>query len=208
MSYLGKQKTTPMNQFLRVVALLLCFTGLHATLQAQRFQAGISGGINLSQLDGDDLSGFNKPGISAGPFVSTILSDRWQFSMELLYSQLGSSKSLGDPASAALDKIAIQAVEVPLLMRFREWKFLLAGGLSYFRLIDSKVTDYTGLDVSNLVQLQDNHLALVLGSAVFLQENWGLDIRWSKSLSNWQADPNANRLISRNLTIKTFFLFK
>lgn len=197
-----------MNPSLRTVIFLFCFAWLQSNLQAQRFQAGISAGLNLSQLDGDDLSGFNKPGISAGPFVSTVLSDRWQFSMELLYSQLGSSKSLGDPASAALDKIAIQAVEVPLLMRFREWKFLLAGGLSYFRLIDSKVIDYTGLDVSDLVNLQDNHLALVLGSAVFLKENWGLDIRWSKSLSNWQADPNANRLISRNLTIKTFYLFK
>ncbi len=197
-----------MHQLFRVFLLFFFLQTSIPSLQAQRFMAGLSGGLNLSQLDGDDLSGFNKPGLNIGPFVNTVLSDRWQLGIELLYSELGSSKTLGDPASASLEKIAIQAVEVPFLLRFREWKFLLAGGLSYFRRINSKVTDYTGQDVSDLVQLQDNHLAIVLGSAVFLQENWGIDLRWEKSLSNWQADPNANRLISRHLSIKTFYLFK
>jgi len=207
-SYLTHQTPPAMKPFFIALSFLIALSALPQTTYAQRFRGGISGGLTLGQLDGDDLSGFNKPGISAGPFVSAILSDRWQLGVELLYSQLGSRKTLGDPASASLDKIAIQAVEVPLLLRFQEWKFLLTGGVSYFRRISAEVIDYTGQDVSDLVLLQDNHLSLVLGSAVFLQENWGLDLRWSKSLSNWQSDPNATRLISRHLTLKAFYLFK
>ena len=207
-SYLTCQIPPPMKPLIPALIFAILLSALPEAARAQRFLGGISGGLNLSQLDGDDLVGFNKPGISVGPFVAVVLSDRWQFGMEMLYSELGSRKTLGDPLSAALDKIAIQAVEVPLLIRFQEWKFLLAGGVSYFRRINSKVMDYTGQDVSDRYLLQDNHISLVLGSAVFLQENWGLDVSWSKSLSNWRADPNANRFIGRHLTLKAFYLFK
>ena len=54
-----------------------------SNLTAQRFEASVVAGVNLSQLDGDKLNGFHLVGANVGGKVSAILGDRWQLSMEM-----------------------------------------------------------------------------------------------------------------------------
>jgi hypothetical protein len=42
-----------------------------------------------TQVDGDDLAGFNKIGINVGPIIHINFNPNWSASMELLYSQKG-----------------------------------------------------------------------------------------------------------------------
>jgi len=56
----------------------------------QRFEGGILGGLNASQVDGDTFSGYHKPGIALGGFVQTELSRTVYVGMELKFMQKGS----------------------------------------------------------------------------------------------------------------------
>lgn len=195
-------------QTLLKIAGFICLLGISARVQAQRFQAGLVAGLNLSQLDGDDLAGFHKPGLSAGGKVATILSDRWQLSLEMLFSQQGASRTrLDDPASA-YDKIRLNFVEVPVLINYKEWKFHIGAGVSYARLIDYQVIDALGGDVSDLQQFNENIFSLVFSGIYYFSDKTGFEVRWFRALNDLQQQEGANSLIGRSLSLKLVFLFK
>lgn len=186
---------------------ILIFCSVAITATAQRFQAGVVAGANLSQIDGDRLGGFNQPGLSAGGKVATILSERWQVSLELLYSQQGSRRSNNDDPFSAYEKIRLNFIEVPVLINFKEWKFHLSGGVAYNRLINFKVIDASGVDVTDAQDFNENIFALVLGGIYYFQDNMGVEVRWMRSLTDLQAQKNRDSFIGRSLSFKLVYLF-
>lgn len=195
---------------MRGTFLFLCFfcmVAINVTAQTQRFQAGLVAGANLSQIDGDRLGGFNQPGLSAGVKVATILSERWQVSLELLYSQQGSRRTNNDDPFSAYEKIRLNFIEVPVLINFKEWKFHLSGGVAYNRLINFKVIDASGVDVTDSQDFNENMFALVLGGIYYFQENMGVEVRWMRSLSDLQAQKSRDSFIGRSLSFKLVYLF-
>ena len=73
---------------LTVLIFLIVFAG--STGFAQKFEGGVLGGLNASQVDGDTYSGYKKPGIVAGGYVLTNLSRNLFAGMELKFAQKGS----------------------------------------------------------------------------------------------------------------------
>jgi len=82
------------------IFLLVCLFGLlfPTSEEAQRtkkkkklplFAASAFLGMNLSQLDGDEYTGFNKAGAYAGIRGVTRFTNRLQLNIELIYSQAG-----------------------------------------------------------------------------------------------------------------------
>lgn len=71
-----------------LIILLLTITSL--TGFAQRFEGGALIGLNASQVDGDNYSGYHKPGVALGGFVQTNLSRTIYAGMELKLMQKGS----------------------------------------------------------------------------------------------------------------------
>jgi opacity protein-like surface antigen len=80
-----------------LLTFLLGFTSMFSF--AQRFEGGALAGLNASQVDGDTYSGYHKPGIVAGAYVTTSLSKLVFVGMELKFSQKGSRKN-PDPKAA------------------------------------------------------------------------------------------------------------
>ncbi len=188
-----------------LVWMLVFFSA--TTTQAQRFEGGLVGGFNLSQIDGDKLAGFNQIGITAGGKVGAILSDRWQLSLELLYSQQGASRSRADDLSSIYDKIRLNFVEVPVMINFKEWKFHVNAGVSYARLINFKVIDFTGVDISDQQDFNENMLSLALGAIYYFNEDVGFEIRWNRALTDLQAQDGAGTFIGRTIGVKLIYLF-
>jgi len=186
------------------IAFLLLFLGFGA--RAQTFEGAVLIGVNLSQIDGDLLAGYNQPGLNAGARVTINLSERWKTSMGIQFAQGGSSYSKGDPVNALYDNIRLNMVEVPLLAHFTEWRFRLSGGVYYSRLINYSASDVTGGDLTDDTPLRDNVLSLALGTSYFFNDNWGLDFMWTKSVTNLQANPDANTFITRNLSFRLIFI--
>ncbi|MCX7697378.1 MAG: PorT family protein [Bacteroidales bacterium] len=91
--------------------LLVCSVSL---LAAQDFQAFIKGGIIASQVHGDQLSGFNKMGLTGGLGVEYPFP-KFNARLEILFSQKGSRKNPTneDPTKYLM---RLNYVEVPLLI--------------------------------------------------------------------------------------------
>lgn len=189
------------------IVVLSCLWGAVTSAQAQRFEAGVVAGLNLSQVDGDRLAGFNKPGFNAGGKVAAILSDRWQMSLEFLFSQQGASRGKYDDPFSAYDKIRLNLVEVPVMINFKEWKFHLSGGVAYARLIDYQIIDSLGNDVTDLQMYNENLFSLVFGGTYYFREKAGFEVRWSRALNDLQKQEGASSLFGRSLSLRLIFLF-
>ena len=209
---------------MKIIYLLSAFfTLMSITLQAQdtgperRFEAGIVAGMNLSQVDGDDLTGFNKIGVNVGARVDAILTERWRLSLEMLFAQQGASRHRLDNPASAFDKIRLNLVEAPVMVHFQDWKIQASAGVSYARVINSEIIDYTGEDATNAYPLKDNLFSIILGGTFFFQENLGINIQWSRWINNLRISdgnepsplPNqqSGRFIGRTVTIRGIYMF-
>jgi hypothetical protein len=85
-----------LSPFLLFSFLLFSFL---PSASAQRFIGGVAAGINLTQVDGDEVFGYTKVGFNGGPYVKLMLDKKQRFSitMELLYSQKGAQKKYPAP---------------------------------------------------------------------------------------------------------------
>ena len=205
--------------YLLSAILTLTSITLHAqdTGPERRFEAGVVAGMNLSQIDGDDLTGFNKIGVNVGARVDAILTDRWRLSLEMLFAQQGASRHKLDNPASAFDKIRLNLVEAPVMVHFQDWKIQASAGVSYARVINAEIIDYTGEDATESYPLQDNLFSIILGGTFFFQENLGLNIQWSRWLNNLLvSDGNepsplpgqqSGRWIGRTVTIRGIYMF-
>lgn len=199
-----KNKNPGIVQLCLILGLILT-AGVQ--VQAQRFEGGLVAGFNLSQIDGDKLAGFNKIGVTAGGKVGAILTDRWQLSLELLFSQQGASRTRSDDPSSAFDKIRLNYVEVPVMINFKEWKFHVNAGVSYARLIDFEVIDFTGVDISDQQDFNENLFSLAIGAIYYFNEDVGFEVRWNRALTDLQAQETASTFIGRTISVKMIYLF-
>ncbi len=189
------------------VLLLLLFAMTTLSVNAQRFVGGVVAGVNLSQIDGDRLAGFHKIGFNAGGKVGAKLSDRWQLSLELLFSQQGARRVINDDPAAVYDDIRLNFVEAPVMINFKEWKFHVSAGVSYARLINFKVIDIFGADVTSLQNYNENIFSIHLGGTYYFNNKIGMEVRWFKSLNNLQALEGAGNYIGRSVSCRAIYLF-
>jgi len=122
--------------------------GKRTFANSERFNAGLIIGLNVSQLDGDYFTGYDKTGLTGGIKGIVRLTPRLDFNMELLYSKKGSKIFSGNKlgSSPIKDRIVdLSYVDVPFLFKWllsdRENAFHVEGGLIYARMIDSKITE-------------------------------------------------------------------
>jgi len=92
-----------MKKFFLTVILLAAGT----VLFAQRFEGGLIGGFNASQVDGDLYKGYHKPGVALGGYVQTNLTRTVYAGMELKLMQKGSRN---------IDSLAIEG-QIKYIMR-------------------------------------------------------------------------------------------
>ncbi len=90
---------------------------------AQSFKGGIKAGLNVSQVEGDGFTGYNKAGLFAAAFVNTLLKNNLGAQLEIRYSQKGSSRksTLENPV---IYRIELQYIEFPLSLFSTLFSFL------------------------------------------------------------------------------------
>jgi hypothetical protein len=137
-----------MRRRILTVLLIGFFVACSARVAAQRIQVAIIGGANLSQVDGDEIFGFNKLGINTGLAAVVPFGEHIQLSIETLYSQKGSyqGKQYEDVDSAGNVttgeyKVNLDYLEVPVLLMYNDKDIITGGiGFSYGRLV--RVREY------------------------------------------------------------------
>jgi hypothetical protein len=128
---------------LLIVFLLIIGSLVSKKIYAQQVQGAVIGGLNLSQVDGDEIFGFNKLGANVGLAAVVPLGKNFNFSLETIFSQKGSyqGKQYNDVDSAGNVttgeyNLTLNYLEVPFLVFYND-KDVIAGGagLSYARLV-------------------------------------------------------------------------
>lgn len=148
-------------RFSGVFILIIIFA---SAAQGQRILGAFSIGTNLTQVDGDEFYGFNKPGINLGPQVIVPFGRKknLSFSLELLYSQKGSlHNGVNDSTNF---RIEFDYAEIPVLFRITDKKVVSAGvGFSYGQLINYKETDNPYYDTIFQYQtaLKNNDISVI-----------------------------------------------
>jgi hypothetical protein len=158
---------------------------LPAAGRAQQVLGGISLGMNLTQVDGDEYYGFHKVGLNVGPMVAVHFGKNrnWSASLELLYSQKGSYHR------GAYDSTTFRLVqdyaEVPFLIHYTDKKIISGGvGVAYGRLINYKETTNQFFDsifyYTNAIS--DNEFSIIGDLQIRLWYQLWANVRYQYSL--------------------------
>jgi hypothetical protein len=90
-------------------------------VQAQSFEGGVMAGMTTSQVDGDNLSGYELPGFHLGFYTYTALNERSELQLELSFIQKGSRQEQTD--SSIFYRMRLNYIAIPIIYRYR-WKNL------------------------------------------------------------------------------------
>jgi len=132
--------------FLFSLMIILFGFGLHLNAQIIKGEAIL--GMNLSQVEGDEVNGFKKVGanLGAGVMIPFGKRGRWDVSFETLFTQKGSKQkpqyndSLNNGIVITGEyKLNLNYVEVPVMVMFTDKEFISFGaGFSWARLVGVK----------------------------------------------------------------------
>ena len=143
-------------RYLFLICLILLLISSY-NVYSQRVLGAIAAGMNLSQVDGDEIYGFNKVGFNIGPSAIIPFGKTKKFSVnfELLFSQKGSYEKIGPSDTTGEPqpyyKLKLDYVEVPVFVRYTD-RNLVSGGLgfSYGQLVGVKEIEHGTRTETNL----------------------------------------------------------
>lgn len=131
----------------RIIILGLFLSSTIFFVQAQKINGGLIGGLSASQVDGDQMGGYNQLGACLGAFLEMPLGSDFYFEPELRFCQKGSTGYLGTFYLNA----HLNYVELPLLCNWQYKKVKLETGLVPAVLLNTTVGD--NIETSDLKRL-------------------------------------------------------
>ena len=160
----------------------------------RKFTAGIALGTNISQVDGDNLSGFSKVGLNVGPVLNINFNEKVGIGFEILYSQKGSSSVSSGFSTAAGSyygkyKMKLNYAELPLILYYNlQPKFQFGIGASYNVFISSKETYDDGMNPivtfdQDLYPFNKSSVDALISGSVVVYQGLVLQVRYQYSLT-------------------------
>ena len=143
---------------MKKILSLLLFILFSTTASAQLFYGSVIAGGNVTQVDGDMVNGYRKVGVNVGASVMMPLNKKqsWFATLELLYTQKGSSKKnfaeeMSEPDKELINvnfardmkikyKLNLDYVEIPIVFHFEDLRSGIAfgAGAAWARLVNVK----------------------------------------------------------------------
>jgi opacity protein-like surface antigen len=170
-----------MRKFILIIGLI-CISSLVQDAAAQSFGASLLAGANFSQVDGDQLGGYNKLGANLGVQIDRKLNEDWVAAFEIRFSMKGAKKVIDpeDPPTFTL-KLSYHYIEVPLLVKYTHYdRFTPYGGISL------GVNVFNQRDENTITtkeeKLNPTEVGFHLGATYHLTDKIGIDLRHSYSL--------------------------
>lgn len=174
----------------KITFLLFLILILSQTTQAQRILGAIAAGMNITQVDGDEIYGFNKVGFNIGPSAIIPFGSKNKFSLnlELLFSQKGSYQRVGPSDTTGEPQpyynLRLNYVEIPVFVKYTDKNFISGGaGFSYGQLVGIKEIEHgtqTSTDLQGPYSMADFEILADVQLKVW-QRLW-FNVRYSYSL--------------------------
>jgi hypothetical protein len=110
-------------------------------VHSQIIKGEVMAGMNMTQVDGDIVFGFKKPGLNLGAGAMIPIGKGFDLSLETNFSQKGSKQKaqyLSDSLNGAY-KLYLNYVEIPLLVHYTDKDLVSVGtGFSWGRLVAAR----------------------------------------------------------------------
>jgi hypothetical protein len=175
-----------MRIIFRGAALFIFFLMIFSSpLKAQRFNAGIMIGGDVSQVDGDTYSGYTKFGYLGGAYVGLQVSTHSSFQMELEYIQKGSRNDTNATGITSY-LLRIHYIEVPVLYQytFKSRYYFEAGPAMDIYMGSLEMKD--GLQV-NGVPFRSVCFSGIFGFGAYVTNHLRLNLRTNYSLNSLRS---------------------
>jgi hypothetical protein len=112
---------------------------------AQGFEAGVLLGLNTSQVSGDNLAGYNKPGLAVAGTLGKKINEKSGLEFRIAYSAKGSRDVPNfEKGKYTAYYLKLHYIEVPIFYRYTYKKFCLMGGPSIGVLLKSSIQNESG----------------------------------------------------------------
>ena len=176
----------------RIILTLTLVLGMCGMASAQIIQGALIFGGNLSQVDGDEVYGFNKVGFNAGASAIVPFNNNWSFSIEAIYSQKGAHRKAKFPREEVDGSYDywLNYAEVPVLIYYNDKDVMTFGaGFSFGRLVqwdekDNRINEFNWVDYESDPSINDFS---VLGDIKFrVYKNLKMNFRYSYSLVSFR----------------------
>lgn len=196
------------------MVLANCHQGVYAQ---NFFRGGIVAGLNLSQIDGDQLAGYDKFGITAGAKVEFPINQSFDMAFEFLLSQRGSRSSLIPGRFTDIRQIHLNYAELPVIIQWNDWwveedgfyRIHLRTGVSGARLINSR-TNFSSTVING--SFADYDISLFLGGGFSFSKHSTVSLRYTRSLNRLYTFESTTQqefqaLIGYFISIRTEYFF-
>jgi len=194
---------------LRRIVLLWAFL-LPALSFSQGFVGGVSLGLSASQIDGDKMSGYKKPGLIAGVFVLRKLSDNYGFQLGLQYIGKGAQQNIDlDAGIRESRKTHLDYLEAPVLYNYYYKKFKFDCGLSANYLINSSM-EINGYEIpEKQYDMNSIDFDLKAGVNYFVSQKLLVNLRFSYSIFPFLKSSSdiGNRWYNNTIEISGNYIF-
>lgn len=149
----------------------------------QSFSFFAHAGVNASQVGGDGLQGFDKLNLAAGIGVERLISEKFDWRLEINLLQKGSRKA-ADPNNGDRTqyKMALLYAQVPILFEYKYNEQLsLLGGPGLGFLLSSEETDFDGV-IQNTPAFKTLDFSLIIAAKYNISDRFGAELRYDQSL--------------------------
>lgn len=195
-----------MKKLLFIIPILLLISS--STSFAQKFKGSAVFGLNFSQIDGDQLAGFSKLGLTGGLKLAYPIDDNVDLNFEMLYSQQGSHAGFGFGGGSE-SYTDLKYIQLPVYFNIMDWhiededyfKVKAHLGLSYAYLFD--VESINGLLSDDIDSYQRNNIGFLIGVDYSFNSKFGLTVRYSRSINSIYVV----RAITYYVTMRTEYTF-
>lgn len=193
----------------KVIVTIVLALALLAPAHAQRFIGYLAAGANFSQIEGDDVHGFYKVGVNAGPGVMLPLGRKQNMSIsaELLFTQKGSrcsyrrdpfdtllyAPSMYEDVNRAIPfdstvkcRMSLDYIQIPVIFRYEDMRSgcFIGAGFAWSRLVRAKEI-YNGFTRTTSVTsgtFKTSDWTFLVDAGVRLYKNLSLNVRWEYSM--------------------------
>lgn len=188
-----------------IVLLCLCLMMGTGLSYGQGFKGGLTFGITGSQINGDDIAGYDKFGLMAGVFVYTTKNPEQAFKTGAYYIGKGSRKRENpDQGDYHTIKNHLDYVEIPFLYLYRWERFSAEGGLAAAYLIRGFIEE-DGYRIHGDYNFNPYDFSAILGMNFMLSEQLSSGLRLSYSVLPIRSETrnwfNNSLLLSLNYEI-------
>lgn len=167
------------NIKISVLILSVLFTMVSAS--AQYFKGGLTVGFTGSQMDGDNLDGYNKFGFTGGVFGSRDFNEFWGIQMELKFIMKGAAKPVTNN-DQSIYRMNLYYYELPILATLKiSKKVKLESGFAIGYLSKATAVFDSG-DEDRTYEFDKTEISWLAGIYYILNEKFSVNLKFSYSV--------------------------